>query len=105
MTKKYAMKKLLTGLTLALTLSVGTTIGSAAPASADELSYLTAMSRLGITPTDGNYVTLLRVGYAICADKSMWVPLNTTVDNVAWHNNVTYTQAQAVVIAANTYLC
>ncbi|WP_202931543.1 DUF732 domain-containing protein [Mycobacterium neumannii] len=99
------MKKLLTGLTLALTLSVGTTIGSAAPASADELSYLTAMSRLGITPTDGNYVTLLRVGYAICADKSMWVPLNTTVDNVAWHNNVTYTQAQAVVIAANTYLC
>lgn len=36
-TKKYAMKKLLAGLTLALTLSIGTTIGAAAPASADEL--------------------------------------------------------------------
>ncbi|MGV0606991.1 DUF732 domain-containing protein [Mycolicibacterium sp. XJ1904] len=99
------MKKLLTGLTLALTLSTATAIGTAASASADELSYLSAMSRLGITPTDGNYVTLLRLGYAICADKSMWVPLNTTVDNVAWNNNVTYTEAQAVVIAANTYLC
>lgn len=99
------MKKLMAGLTLALTLSTATAIGTAAPASADELSYLSAMSRLGITPTDGNYVTLLRLGYAICADKSMWVPLNTTVDNVAWNNNVTYTEAQAVVIAANTYLC
>ncbi|KUH67841.1 hypothetical protein AU184_22690 [Mycolicibacterium novocastrense] len=99
------MRKLLTGLTLALTLGTATAIGTAASASADELSYLNAMSRLGITPTDGNYVTLLRLGYAICADKSMWVPLNTTVDNVAWNNNVTYTQAQAVVIAANTYLC
>ncbi|KUI44911.1 hypothetical protein AU197_11570 [Mycobacterium sp. IS-1590] len=65
------MKKFLAGLALALTLSIGTTIGAAAPASADELSYLNAMARLGITP----------------------------------NNNVTYTQAQAVVIAANTYLC
>nr|WP_194945801.1 DUF732 domain-containing protein [Mycolicibacterium malmesburyense]CRL68278.1 hypothetical protein CPGR_00813 [Mycolicibacterium malmesburyense] len=100
------MKKFLAGLALALPLSIAT-IGTAAPASADELSYLNAMSRLGITPTDGNYVTLLRWGYAICADKSMWVPLDTTVENVVWNpnNNVTYTQAQAVVIAANTYLC
>ncbi|OBB36537.1 DUF732 domain-containing protein [Mycobacterium sp. 852002-51961_SCH5331710] len=101
------MKKFLAGLALALTLSIGTTIGAAAPASADELSYLNAMAQLGITPNDGNYVTLLRWGYAICADKSMWVPLDTTVENVVWNpnNNVTYTQAQAVVIAANTYLC
>ncbi|MGE2718472.1 DUF732 domain-containing protein [Mycolicibacterium celeriflavum] len=99
------MKKFLAGLALALPLSIATTIGTAAPASADELSYLNAMSRLGITPTDGSYVTLLRLGYAICEDKSMWVPLNATVDNVAWNNNVTYNEAQAVVIAANTYLC
>ncbi|KUH94666.1 hypothetical protein AU189_17715 [Mycolicibacterium acapulense] len=101
------MKKLLTGLTLALTLSTATAIGTAASASADELSYLNAMSRLGVTSNDGNYVTLLRWGYAICADKSMWVPLDTTVDKLVWnpYNNVTYTQAQAVVIAANTYLC
>lgn len=101
------MKKLLAGLTLALTLSIATTITTAAPASADELSYLNAMSRLGITPTDGNYVTLLRLGYAICADKSMCVPLDTTVQNLVWNpkNNITYTQAQGLAIAANTFLC
>lgn len=101
------MKKLMAGLTLALTLSIANTIGTAAPASADELSYLNAVSRLGVTSNDGNYVTLLRWGYAICADKSMWVPLDTTVENLVWnpYNDVTYTQAQAVVIAANTFLC
>ncbi|MGV0788369.1 DUF732 domain-containing protein [Mycolicibacterium sp. XJ2] len=101
------MKKLLASLTLALTLGIGTTIATAAPAAADELSYLNAVSRLGITANDGNYVTLLRWGYAVCADKSMWVPLDTTVENVVWnpYNDVTYTQAQALVIAANTFLC
>ncbi len=101
------MKKLLAGLTLALTLSIGATIGTAAPASADELSYLTAISRLGISATDGNYITLLRWGYAVCADKSMWVPLDTTVQNLVWNpnNNITYTQAQGMAVAANTFLC
>ncbi|WP_094289616.1 DUF732 domain-containing protein [Mycobacterium lehmannii] len=101
------MKKLLASLTLALTLGIGTTIATAAPAAADELSYLNAISRLGITPNDGNYVTLLRWGYAVCADKSMWVPLDTTVEKVVFnpYNDITYTQAQAMVIAANTFLC
>lgn len=36
-TKKYAMKKFLAGLALALPLSIATIIGTAAPASADEL--------------------------------------------------------------------
>ncbi|WP_197415976.1 hypothetical protein [Mycobacterium sp. GA-1199] len=53
------MKKPMAGLTLALTLSFAATVGTAAPAS---------------------------------------------VDNVAWNNNVTYTEAQAVLIAANTPL-
>ncbi|KUI09900.1 hypothetical protein AU190_05650 [Mycolicibacterium acapulense] len=101
------MKKLLASLTLALTLGIGATIATAAPAAADELSYLNAISRLGITPNDGNYVTLLRWGYAVCADKSMWVPLDTTVEKVVFnpYNDITYTQAQAMVIAANTFLC
>lgn len=101
------MKKLLASLMLALTLGIGTTIATAAPAAADELSYLTAMSRLGITPNDGNYVTLLRWGYAVCADKSLWVPLDTTVQNLVRnpYNNITYAQAQGMVFAANTFLC
>ncbi len=101
------MKKLLASLALALTLGTGTTIATAAPAAADELSYLNAISRLGITPNDGNYVTVLRWGYAVCADKSMWVPLDTTVEKVVFnpYNDITYSQAQAMVIAANTFLC
>jgi hypothetical protein len=75
------MRRLLASLTLALCLSIGTII-RAAPAGADELSYLTAIFQLGITPNDGNYVTPLRWGYAVCADKSMWVPLDTTVNNL-----------------------
>jgi hypothetical protein len=100
------MKKLLASITLALTLSVGAIIGSA-PAAADELSYLTAVSRMGIVPDDNNYVTLLRWGYAVCADKSLWIPLDTTVNNLVWapQNNLTYAQAQGMAIAANTYLC
>ena len=100
------MKKVLASLTLALTLSIGAVVGSA-PAAADELSYLTAISRLGITPSDGNYVTLLRWGYAVCADKSLWIPLDTTVNNIVWapQNNLTYMQASSIAIAANTYLC
>lgn len=100
------MNKLLASLTLALSLSIGAIVGSA-PAAADELSYLTAMSQLGIVPNDGNYVTLLRWGYAVCGDKSLWVPLDTTVNNIVWspQNNLTYAQANAMAIAANTYLC
>ena len=97
------MRRLLASLTLALCLSIGTII-RAAPAGADELSYLTAISQLGITPNDGNYVTPLRWGYAICADKSMWVPLDTTVNNLlaAPQNSISYFQARDMAIAANT---
>lgn len=100
------MKKVLTGVGLALMLSAGSVAGSA-PAVADELSYLTAVARMGLTPNDGNYATMLRWGYAVCTDKSLWVPLDTTVNNLVWApaNDVTYDQATALAIAANTYLC
>ena len=100
------MKKLLASVALAFSLSVGAIMGSA-PAAADELSYLTAVSRMGIFAYDGNYVTLLRWGYAVCADKSMWIPLDTTVNNLvrAPQNDLTYAQAHGMAIAANTYLC
>ena len=97
------MRRLLASLTLALCLSIGTII-RAAPAGADELSYLTAIFQLGITPNDGNYVAPLRWGYAVCADKSMWVPLDTTVNNLlaAPQNSISYFQARDMAIAANT---
>jgi hypothetical protein len=104
--RRSPMKKLLASLTLALSLGIGAIIGSA-PAAADEVSYLTAIAQLGITANDGNYVTLLRWGYAVCADKSEWIPLDTTVNNLVWapQNNLTYPQVSAMAIAANTYLC
>ena len=100
------MNKVFAGVGVMLMLSVGSVSGSA-PAVADELSYLNTVSRMGVAPNDGNYVTILRWGYAVCADKSMWVPLDTTVNNLVWapENSITYEQATGLAIAANTYLC
>lgn len=100
------MKKALAGVGLTVMLSVGSVAGSAT-AGADELSVLTTVAQMGISPNDGSYVTTLRWGYAVCADKSIWVPLDTTVNNLVWspENHISYQQATALAIAANTDLC
>ena len=63
------MNKVFAGVGVMLMLSVGSVAGSA-PAVADELSYLNTVSRMGVA-NDGNYVTILRWGYAVCADSDV----------------------------------
>ena len=81
-------------------LSVGSVAGSA-PAVADELSYLTPSpewaSRQRRQLRDDTAMGLRRM-----RGQSMWVPLDTTVNNLVWapENSITYEQATGLAIAA-----
>ncbi len=96
------MKKLLVPAIAAAALALG--LASAAPAMADEESYLTDLANNDFTgPAD----VALQMGYEICTDVKHGVPQATTVkaiyENTA--DNVTAEDANYIYEAAVIHLC
>jgi hypothetical protein len=82
-------------------------VATAATAHADEISFVSDMTQHGITPSDGDYRTLLHWGYAVCVDGNRGLYTETSTSNI-YHNSqntISWDQAREVVMAAYTYLC
>jgi hypothetical protein len=96
------MKKLLVPAVAAAALAVG--LATAAPALADEDSYLTDLANNDFT---GDVDVALQMGYEICTDVQHGVPQETTVqaiyENTA--DNVTVEDANYIYEAAVIHLC
>lgn len=89
-------------LAAAAALAVG--LATAAPAYADEESYLTDLANHDFTgPSD----VALSMGYEICTDLEHGVPQDTTVEAI-YHNTgdgVGYDEAEYIYEAAVIHLC
>lgn len=106
-TMKSRATKRLAVLVLFGGLLAGGTVTVAAPAHADEISYLQVLASYGMFPKDDDYRTLLRWGYEVCADAQIGRTVGTSINNVYYapQNTISLYQAQKLVESALIYLC
>lgn len=95
------MKRLLTVVAAAAAFGIVT----AAPASADETGYFTALTEYGYgdTPQD----VALSLGYSVCEDLANGVPMQVTLDAIYenTNENVDYDDADFLYKTAIVHLC
>jgi len=96
------MKKVLVTAIAALALGLG--IGTAAPANADEESFLGDLANEGF---EGDVDVALEMGYNICTDVQHGVPQDTTIQAIYENTaeSVAVEDAQYIYEAAVIHLC
>lgn len=80
-------------------------VALAAPASADETGYFTALTEYGYGDTDQSVA--LDLGYSVCQDLSNGVPMQVTLDAIYenTNENVNYEDANFIYKTAIVHLC